>query len=319
MIKAAYRSLSAKYHPDKNPGDARCVRIMAIINEAYAVLSDPVRRKQHDDWIATNTEPLEPDFQSDKFEADPDARQAGKAQGRSPEPTMSQWAARSGQRSQSGAMDLSPAAKIGVILSLVGTLAFCAYGLQPAKKSGLPTYQGEERGDPYASTTLNVDETMTTENVVANDLAMIDATTPDDAPSDFLLKAPNGSEWPISAGYVEGYPRLRSGGYSSVTVDNSGNSSDVFVKLVAIDADKSSPIRHIFIPKNGTFTMRSLRPGQYDVRYQDLSDGSLMRSEEFELDEVHETDGVRYSTMTLTLYKVPNGNMRTYPLDPSEF
>ena len=42
--------------------------------------------------------------------------------------------------------------------------------------------------------------------------------------------APNGSDWPASAGYVDGFPRLRIDGRSSVTVDNSENSADVFVK-----------------------------------------------------------------------------------------
>ena len=53
VIRAAYKALSQKYHPDKNPGDERAARIMAIVNTAYNILSDPVRRKEHDDWIAS--------------------------------------------------------------------------------------------------------------------------------------------------------------------------------------------------------------------------------------------------------------------------
>lgn len=51
VIRAAYKILSQKYHPDKNPDDARATHVMAIINQSYEVLSDPVRRKEHDDWI----------------------------------------------------------------------------------------------------------------------------------------------------------------------------------------------------------------------------------------------------------------------------
>lgn len=53
VIRAAYRGLSQQYHPDRNP-DRRedAERTMQIINEAYAVLSDPVRRRDHDAWIA---------------------------------------------------------------------------------------------------------------------------------------------------------------------------------------------------------------------------------------------------------------------------
>ena len=65
--------------------------------------------------------------------------------------------------------------------------------------------------------------------------------------------------------------------------------------------------------------MRSLPPGQYDIRYQDLSDGSLQRSEDFELEEFENTEGVSFSNLTITLFKVAGGNFETYPLDPSEF
>src|SRR6266571_2331994 len=52
VIRAAYKALSQKYHPDKNPGDEKAARIMAILNSAYGTLSDPVRRREHDEWIA---------------------------------------------------------------------------------------------------------------------------------------------------------------------------------------------------------------------------------------------------------------------------
>jgi curved DNA-binding protein CbpA len=51
VIRAAYKSLSQKYHPDRNPSDPKASRTMAIINAAYRVLSDPDRRRKHDDWI----------------------------------------------------------------------------------------------------------------------------------------------------------------------------------------------------------------------------------------------------------------------------
>lgn len=47
-IKEAYRRLAFQYHPDKNPGDAAAVERMKGINEAYAVLSDRVKRERYD-------------------------------------------------------------------------------------------------------------------------------------------------------------------------------------------------------------------------------------------------------------------------------
>lgn len=47
-IKKAYRRLALKYHPDKNKGNKEVEERFKEINEAYAVLSDPEKRKQYD-------------------------------------------------------------------------------------------------------------------------------------------------------------------------------------------------------------------------------------------------------------------------------
>jgi curved DNA-binding protein CbpA/transcription elongation GreA/GreB family factor len=51
-IRTAYRSLIKKYHPNRNPGNAEAARITKILHDAYETLTDPVRRKNHDEWIA---------------------------------------------------------------------------------------------------------------------------------------------------------------------------------------------------------------------------------------------------------------------------
>ncbi len=47
-IKRAYRKQALKYHPDRNKGDKAAEERFKEINEAYAVLSDPEKRKQFD-------------------------------------------------------------------------------------------------------------------------------------------------------------------------------------------------------------------------------------------------------------------------------
>ena len=49
-IKKAYRNLAKKYHPDVNPGDAEAEKKFKEASEAYAVLSDPEKRHQYDQF-----------------------------------------------------------------------------------------------------------------------------------------------------------------------------------------------------------------------------------------------------------------------------
>lgn len=50
VIDRAYRALCLKYHPDVVPAERReyATRRMQRINAAYAVLSDPLRRRRYD-------------------------------------------------------------------------------------------------------------------------------------------------------------------------------------------------------------------------------------------------------------------------------
>lgn len=49
-IKKAYRQLAKKYHPDANPGDKEAEAKFKEASEAYAILSDPEKRRQYDQF-----------------------------------------------------------------------------------------------------------------------------------------------------------------------------------------------------------------------------------------------------------------------------
>jgi curved DNA-binding protein CbpA len=54
VVRAAYRSLIQRFHPDRRPGDAAAAQCAAEITVAYEVLSDPERRAAYDRDLAAS-------------------------------------------------------------------------------------------------------------------------------------------------------------------------------------------------------------------------------------------------------------------------
>jgi curved DNA-binding protein CbpA len=53
VIRAAYKTLCQKFHPDRNPNNENAKRTFLLIRTAYETLADPEKRKLHDAWIAS--------------------------------------------------------------------------------------------------------------------------------------------------------------------------------------------------------------------------------------------------------------------------
>jgi hypothetical protein len=304
VIRAAYKTLTQKYHPDRHPGSADAERVMALINVSYHVLSDPVQRAEHDRWI-TQQEQMATPAPSSPWPRQPQQPppQATPHSAQPPMPTP---------------------ATVGTMGGLVSHVLrnWLWYGIAgvvvwswATSKPSIPPVGPK----PYqTSPAPSWDELSTTNPTVKpkpHQASPVPAVPTNVRP----VAAPNGQPWPAAAGYVKGYQQLHTNGLSTVTVDNSRNDSEVFVKLVSLDSAQAYPVRQFYIPAFGSFTLKKVTAGSYDVRYRDLGSGGLSRSEALTLSEVHTDEGTRFSNVTMTLYKVKNGNMKTFGLPEAEF
>lgn len=298
VIRAAYRTLSQKYHPDKRPGDEHAVRVMALINQFYEVLSNPERRREHDAWIAREELRLRREAQPQPPPIPPQWQQPQQA----PPPPEARGNVFAGVLLLPLKLVLKAllaAPRLAFLVLLIGGI-WLWDALAPDRPPRPPSpgpkpYQAQAPARPAAAPAPQVPAYVRP------------------------AAAPNGSPWPARASYVRGYPIDNDDGHSNVTLDNTQNDSDVFVKLVSLDGATAYPVRQFYIPAGSEFTMEEVTAGTYDIRYQDLGTGGLSRSESFDVEEERTRSGVRYSEMTLTLYKVQDGNFQTYDLAAAEF
>jgi hypothetical protein len=130
---------------------------------------------------------------------------------------------------------------------------------------------------------------------------------------------PYGHPWPTAASYIQGSKKSHTRGYSKITVDNKENDSDVYVKLVSLNPSGDKCVREFYIPARSQFSLSRISSGLYEIRCLILNSGSLSRTDSFRLEETHTDNGVNYTTLTLTLYSVPYGNMHSYPISPNDF
>jgi len=291
VIRASYKALAQKYHPDKNPDNSDAGRIMMVLNQSYEVLSDPIRRAAHDQWIAEQ-------------EAAPRPTAPTAAQPPAPRPN----AAPPPRPTAPAPPQPAPARPTSPIMAIIAHVF-----------SYWVIYLGLGIWIWWANTdhTVNRSTSSTTKAAAAAMAAP--------APKPRYVRpvnAPNGRAWPYSAAYLAPQSSLSAGGLSSVTIDNSSNDADVHVKLILIyqgTAFTREPMREFFIPTGQQFALRNVAAGTYEVRYRDLNSGALAGSEQFTLVETPTYNGTQFSNMTMTLYKVRNGNMQTHSLDEGDF
>lgn len=119
-------------------------------------------------------------------------------------------------------------------------------------------------------------------------------------------------------GYIDSERQSVQAGLSSFTVDNTSGAGDAIVRIYV---DGKKPAARSFFVKHGeTFTAEKLKSGNYAMRYRYMgSEDTYEANKMFRLSEVKEADGVKFSKVRVTLYKVRDGNLTTKKVDPSTF
>jgi len=290
VIRASYKALSQKYHPDKNPGDEKAARIMAIVNTAYNTLSDPVRRKEHDDWIAS--EEWEVEWVESSNAKDGAARKAGAEaawdaqQPPAPRPRRAHLARDS--RWWLGLMGAFIAgASVAVMLGeqpgmVPSALVWSGLGKAETVSVGHADEPGRDASsDGWAkrsnsgsgnTSSLGVKEPPPEVRALAVTQLVVPEQAPDCGTDLHTLNAPSGDPWPTESSYLPGYPVGNDGLEMQLLIDNSSNASPVFVKLY--DLDRRSNVRHAYVQSRSTFNIDKLAAGKYEVRYQNIIIGA---------------------------------------------
>ena len=119
-------------------------------------------------------------------------------------------------------------------------------------------------------------------------------------------------------GYVKGAHQQPSAGLSTFTVDNQRGGGDAIARIYLNGAKPAA--RSIYVKAGEKFTARALPPGNYVFRYRFVGSTKTYEADRlFPLEEITTVDGTRYSNVTVTLFKVSDGNLQTSEVSDDKF
>jgi hypothetical protein len=287
-IRESYRRLSARYHPDRHPRHPEAAaRIMAVINVAYEVLSDPSRRARYDRSIGL-----------------PGARGRGPAAGHAP--SGARRAPHEGVRAWQAETEARRRRQVVRRLA-AGSLAFVALafaGIVWLSGASAPGWGWQQGGAALGPLGIPGDGAH-----AGSDGRIERHVRP--------LDAPDGSPWPAFTAELTGPARRYADGDARLVLDNRLGDSDVYAKLLRVTGDGPVAARHMYVRARDRGLLADVRPGSYEVRYLVLDTGFAARSAPFELPGGEPSDAGQPAALRLDSVEVVRG--RFVPITREEF
>jgi curved DNA-binding protein CbpA len=330
VIKAAYRAMAQKYHPDVNSVQGT-EHVMKLINEAWVVLSDPIKRAEHDEWIKnqemnflvkkTPQPPTNSAHGKDYFS---DASEGYKAATPYWRRVINSKLISFYKRSKQPRSVIL--ARFGILI-ILGSLIFGVVFLnnnsavENQDKTKLANTQNtadetksisiqnkEWWNDAPLAEASDVKSTANSNGKIAEDFSNPGTLTP--------------NAQRLNNGYLKGEKQSFSSGLSTFKIDNTNGSHDAEVRLYL----GGKQIRSMFVRVGTAFTAEKLAAGTYKMRYKmriDNQDRAFQAKDDFVLTQTrNETENgisTRFSRMTVTLYKVKDGNLQTEEIPVASF
>jgi hypothetical protein len=136
--------------------------------------------------------------------------------------------------------------------------------------------------------------------------------------TDIAPAADRDPEQQDKTGYLKDQPRSAIGGLSTFTVDNRQGGIDAVARIYI--NGKKPAVRSMYVKHGETFKAETILPGTYVFRYRFIGSEDTFESDKsFQLTQTETETGTRYSNVTVTLFKVKDGNMSTRKVDPNSF
>lgn len=292
VIRAAYKSLAQKYHPDRNANDVDAARIMKLINEAYEVLSDPLKRAEHDRWIARQEE-INKELQQH-------VQQKQTAQSQRPIFSASVEPAKK-NRDWGGWFALT------IVIGVIGIFAASDFGMKKIEESGI-----EDSTDVAAA----VSEAVAAAEFTEGDVIMAANDASNSGYDTYLPVQPLPNTGDTDNSNIYGVAPLQ--------IQTPYDGDHYFVKIE--DAYTQIHLVSYFIRSGDTLNV-DLPLGSYTIKYAygkqwygaDHLFGKNTGYAKAEQVFTFQSDGYQYNGYTVELIKQVNGNLHTSSISAEQF